>query len=334
VVIIYQRESNAHKIRELLTNLGISFTEKTRVRDIKEICGKILKKPCENAVEFYINKLGVKDIGVETNKKLPIWAKDLDGRQWSVFLETCIDADGTIPTKASKSRVFYGKYEICSDMQAAASTHGWSASLTEYRPNQWRVNLCKRTSRRQENITPKIVEVDEEVYCLVTQTENFIIRQNNKVCVTGNCRIMRHVEANPELEGFLGYDNLQYKKMGWEVYDFLEPAIVEGICFIHYFPNPMTGKPYGGSAANMLQKIGTSFVQGHKQTLDVATRTLHTGEHQWGIIAGAAYMHSEGYKGYTGNKHFRGIITLHNVKNGSFDPMFVGLDYLQKRYGK
>lgn len=145
-------------------------------------------------------------------------------------------------------------------------------------------------------------------------------------------RLSRHVEANPELEGFLGYESLKYEEMGWEVYDYLQPAILDGICFIHYYPNPFTGKPYGGSAANMLQKIGTSFVQGHRQTLDVATRTLHNGEHQWGIIAGSCYVHSEGYKGYTGNKHWRGIITLHNVHNGGFDPLFVGLDYLERRY--
>lgn len=145
-------------------------------------------------------------------------------------------------------------------------------------------------------------------------------------------RIQRHVDANPELEGFLSYANLKYEEMGWEVYDYLQPAMIEGICFIHYFPNPMSGKPYGGSAINMLKQIGTSFVQGHKQMLDVATRTLHNGSHQWGIIAGAAYEHDEGYKGYTGNKHWRGIITLHNVKDGSFDPLFVSLDYLKERY--
>lgn len=145
-------------------------------------------------------------------------------------------------------------------------------------------------------------------------------------------RIMRHVNANPELDGFLSYDSLGYKAWGWEVYDYLEPVVVDGITYVHYFANPMTGKPYGGTAANVLQKVGMSITQGHRQCLDVATRTLHNGQHQWSIIAGASYLHNEGYKGYTGNKHWRGIIVKHNVCNGSYDPLFVSMDYLKKRY--
>ena len=147
-------------------------------------------------------------------------------------------------------------------------------------------------------------------------------------------RIHRHVEANPEISGFLSYDSLKYKEMGWEVYDYLEPVVIDGVTYIHYFPNPFTGKPYGGSALNMLQKVGRSFTQGHKQTLDVATRTIHTGEQQWAIVCGASYPHNEGYKGYCGNKHWRGIIVKHSVRDGSFDPLFVSMEYLRDRYGK
>lgn len=147
-------------------------------------------------------------------------------------------------------------------------------------------------------------------------------------------RLQRHVEANPELEGFLGYDSLRYKDFGWEVYDFLEPAIVNGVVYCHYMPNPMTGKPYGGSALNILKNVGESFCMGHKQCLDVATRFLPaSGKQQWAIIAGACYLHEEGYKGHQGNQHYRGIVVKHNVEAGSFNPMFVDLDYLKERYG-
>ncbi len=146
-------------------------------------------------------------------------------------------------------------------------------------------------------------------------------------------RLMRHVNANPELSGLLSYDNLRYEEFGWEVYDYLEPAIVNGVTYIHYMPNPMTGKPYGGAALNILKNVGESFCMGHKQTLDVATRYLpSSGRQQWAIIAGAAYPHEEGYKGYTGNRHYRGIVVKHQVKNGTFNPMFVDLEYLKNRY--
>lgn len=148
-------------------------------------------------------------------------------------------------------------------------------------------------------------------------------------------RLMRHVNANPELAGLVGYDNFKLKENGWEVYDFLEPAVIHGVTYIHFMPNPMSGKPYGGAAANILGKVGESFCQGHQQKLDVATRFLPaSGRQQWAIVAGACYDHFEGYKGYTGNKHWRGVVVMHQVKRGTFNPMFVDLEYLKGRYAK
>lgn len=147
-------------------------------------------------------------------------------------------------------------------------------------------------------------------------------------------RIDRHVNANPELHGFLSTDSLRYKDFGWEVYPFLTPVIIDNIAYSHYFPNVMTGKPLGGSVANMLKTIGTSFTMGHKQTLDVATRFLPAnGVQQWGLIAGAGYTHDEDYKGVQGNRHWRGIVVKHNVKDGSYDPLFISLDWLKREYG-
>ena len=147
-------------------------------------------------------------------------------------------------------------------------------------------------------------------------------------------RIKRHVNANPELDGFLSYDNLMYKEMGWEVFDFLEPAIINGVTYCHFMANPMSGKPYGGMAMNVLKNVGESFCMGHKQTLDIATRFLPaSGKQQWAIIAGAYYEHDEDYKGHQGNHHWRGLVVKHNVKDGSFNPMFVNLEYLKDRYG-
>lgn len=147
-------------------------------------------------------------------------------------------------------------------------------------------------------------------------------------------RINRHVDLNPELHGFLSTDSLKYKEMGWEVVPFLTPIVIDGVAYCHYFPNNMTGKPLGGSALNMLKTIGCSFTQGHKQTLDVVTRFLPTdGRQQWGIVAGACYSHDEEYKGVQGNRHWRGIIVKHNVHNGSYDPLFVSLDWLEREFG-
>lgn len=145
-------------------------------------------------------------------------------------------------------------------------------------------------------------------------------------------RIMRVSELQPEFDGVVSYDDLPYDD--WEVIDYLKPIIIDGITYVHYLANPMTGKPYGGTALGQLSKVGRSFIVGHKQTLDVATRFTIGGTQQWGIIAGAAYPHFEGYKGYQGNDHWRGILYLNRVINGSFDPMIISLDYLKDRYNE
>lgn len=144
-------------------------------------------------------------------------------------------------------------------------------------------------------------------------------------------RIARAVEASAELEGVIGYHDLPYND--WEVHDFLDPVFIDGVCYAHYMSNPMTGKPYGGMASTILKNVGHSFVVGHQQKLEVATRHLVTGQQQWGIVAGACYTHNEDYKGYQGNHHWRGVIMLHEVEDGSFDPMFVSLNFLRLKYG-
>lgn len=144
-------------------------------------------------------------------------------------------------------------------------------------------------------------------------------------------RIERAVEAQAELEGVIGYHDLPEK--GWEVYDFLEPVVIDGVMYVHYLANPWTGKPYGGSVLNQLSKVQHSFCVGHKQTLEAMPYFTPLGKQTWGIIAGACYLHDEDYKGYQGNAHWRGIVMLNDVEDGVFSPWFISLEYLRKRYG-
>ena len=152
------------------------------------------------------------------------------------------------------------------------------------------------------------------------------------VLTLGNheARIQRAIEDNPELDGAIGYKDLPYED--WEVHDFLKPVFINGVCYCHFMANPMTGRPYGGQTSLILKNVGHSFVVGHSQKLDIATRHLTSGQQQWGIIAGACYLHKEDYKGYQGNHHWRGVIMLHRVKKGSFDPCIVSLEYLKDKY--
>jgi len=146
-------------------------------------------------------------------------------------------------------------------------------------------------------------------------------------------RINRAINANPQLEGMLGLQLLDYERSGWKVHGYQQVINLDGVRYSHFFYNPMSGKPFGGENINLrIKNIGHSFSQGHQQTLMYGLRFTSDGTSQHGLVAGACYLHDEEYKGPQGNAHWRGIIVKHQVRDGSYDPMFVSLDYLCRRF--
>ncbi len=144
-------------------------------------------------------------------------------------------------------------------------------------------------------------------------------------------RITRACQADAQLEGTLSLDDLNVKKHGWKVHPFLQPLFLDGVGYAHYWYQPMSGRPYSGMIETRLKQIGHSFTMGHQQTLMYGVRFVG-GVSQHGLVCGSCYTHDEEYKGPQGNAHWRGIIVKHNVQGGSYDPMFVSLDYLSRRY--
>lgn len=159
-------------------------------------------------------------------------------------------------------------------------------------------------------------------------------RPKRKVLIRGNHedRLRRALNDEPRLEGLVGYDQLNDVALGWEVVDFLVPIEIDGLWLAHYFANPMTGRPYSGNPETMLKNVGHSFVQGHQQGLRVARRELATGQVQRALIAGSFYEHQEDYLGAQGNKHWRGILVLNEVSDGSYDLTEVSLNYLKRSF--
>lgn len=142
-------------------------------------------------------------------------------------------------------------------------------------------------------------------------------------------RIERAVNDDSKLEGLIGYKDLPYQD--WEVHDFLEVVEIEGIAFSHYFCTGAMGRP-ASSAAAQLTKKHQSCIAGHQQGLQISTGFRANGEMITSIIAGSCYEHDEDYLGHQGNKHWRGFLMLHDCRDGQFDPMFVSLNYINKRY--
>lgn len=144
-------------------------------------------------------------------------------------------------------------------------------------------------------------------------------------------RITRAVNDDPKLEGMLSISDLKYEVFGWEVFDFLEVVPIDGIAFSHYFVTGTAGRP-SSTAMAQLNKQHMSCIAGHQQGRQMAQAQRADGSRVTSIIAGSCYEHNEDYLGAQGNHHWRGVIMLHNVDNGSFDECFVPLSYINDKY--
>lgn len=144
-------------------------------------------------------------------------------------------------------------------------------------------------------------------------------------------RINKAIENDRKLEGLISVDDLEYDRYGWEVYPFLQPVVIDGVCYVHYQVSGVMDRAIN-TARLILNKKHMSCVVGHKQGRDVAYDYKADGSRMTAIIAGSCYLHDEHYLNYQSNNHWRGIIVLNEVDNGQFDEMFVSLNYLRKRY--
>lgn len=144
-------------------------------------------------------------------------------------------------------------------------------------------------------------------------------------------RINRAVDNDPKLDGVLSVHDLGYSDYGWDVIPFLDVAVIDGIAYSHYFTTGLMGRPVTTAQA-CLTKKHMSCIQGHQQGLQIATGYKADGSKITSVIAGSCYEHDEDYMSFQGNKHWRGFLVCHDVKDGDFDLMTVSLDYIHKKY--
>jgi hypothetical protein len=123
---------------------------------------------------------------------------------------------------------------------------------------------------------------------------------------------------------------------GWRVYPYLQPVVIDGVAYCHQFVKSsngrVTSKKWGApnARAQVLREM-RSCTAGHKPGWEIAcvpagNRSLY------GLIVGSCYQHSEEWLTPQGNRYFRGVVICHEVRGGEYQPMFVSLDYLKRRY--
>lgn len=155
-----------------------------------------------------------------------------------------------------------------------------------------------------------------------------------KVFIPGNheARADRVATNDPRWAGVIGSHNCQ--TLDWERPKFLEIVEIDGIKYCHYFPNPYSGKPIGGTIINRLNHIGGSFVHGHQQGFLYASKQFP--DHvKHGLVCGRFYIDNEDYRPEdVQNAEWNGLVVLNEVRSGNFDIMPLSMNYLWRKYGK
>lgn len=175
--------------------------------------------------------------------------------------------------------------------------------------------------------------------CIPMEQEQARLKRNKekqwnprKVFLFGNHegRISRAINAQPKFAGALSLDHLDTRD--FERHGFLERVWIDGLLYSHYFQSAHSHHAVGGSIDSMLNKVGASFIQGHKQGFQYGTRMQASGATWHGLVAGSCYLHLEGYRGAQGQRHWRGVVVLNEVENGEYCIMPLTLKYLCKKY--
>jgi len=145
-------------------------------------------------------------------------------------------------------------------------------------------------------------------------------------------RISRLPKEDARFLGVVGTHLCKVEDYGFERVPFEQPIQIDGVWYCHYWKTAHSARPIGGTIDNRLNKLGFSFVQGHEQGKRYGDRPLANGKTIHGIVAGSAYLGVETYRGPQGANEWRGVVVLHDVRDGDFEPMFLPLRYLCREY--
>lgn len=157
-----------------------------------------------------------------------------------------------------------------------------------------------------------------------------------KVITIGNHenRINRAIENDPKLDGLISIDDLDYERWYDHIMPFLEPIIIDGVCYVHYAYKKMPHQSISGKyqAHAILANNMMSTTVGHTPEMHYAEAYTGDDRRIQCIVAGACFDHNEEYAGARNRRYWRGIIYKTNVMNGNYDFQIISLETLFKDY--
>lgn len=163
-------------------------------------------------------------------------------------------------------------------------------------------------------------------------------RTERHFCVGNHdARVFRIGEREPWMEGLFDPSSA-HEEAGWVIHDFLKPARLDGVRYQHYLCREGTDKAISGKnhARALLERVkhAESVVVGHSHRYDHRIETLTTGRRVHGVVAGCAFLHEEDYAGEDDNAGWhRGVLVLHDVRDGDFDIEVWSMRRILKRWG-
>ena len=179
--------------------------------------------------------------------------------------------------------------------------------------------------RRYKKDVNAVIDAQEKLFAPIKsynkrQAEKHQTRYKPKWHMTlGNHedRINRATNANPELDGAISIDDLQYKKFGWHLTPFKQALTLYGISFSHYFTGGVAGRPISSThvAHALVSKLHCSSVQGHSHLYNHAEQTRPDGQKIFGL-SGGCFSHptyTENWCKDTEYQWWRGIIMLEGL---------------------
>lgn len=186
---IFAKRRKFDRLKEILERIGIEYTETKHEYD-----------RYTTGIKYYI---GFEDKKKYLNKVFPWqWIKDMTKHQREVFLDELCFWDGYKFNNRNMGE-YYSEIKSNVDfVQAMCHTSGFMATIKHRKDREKNCSVSMLYSKNHvswQNMwssgSAKRIKYSGMVYCLTVPSGMLIVRQNEKIAVTGNCDTMACIEA-------------------------------------------------------------------------------------------------------------------------------------------
>jgi len=152
-------------------------------------------------------------------------------------------------------------------------------------------------------------------------------------------RIKKAIETDPRLEGQkygISFRHLQTNTFFNEYHEYKNsaPSIhpYGGVDFAHYFASGNFGSATSGihHAFSLINNRHRSSVCGHSHKRNLYFKD---GPGSVGMVVGCYKGKEESWAGQANSDWWKGVVVMHDVSNGRFEPQFISMKMLEREYG-